>query len=68
MDKVLAYFPFLKSTRFWAVVSIAFAYLLDDYNLISSQLSAFVLTVAGGHIGLRSLDRFAEKAGSKDTK
>lgn len=59
---------FLESTRFWAVVVIAVAMLLKDYSLISAELFNFIATVAGGHIGIRTLDRGAEKIGSKDTK
>lgn len=61
-------FKFLESTRFWAVVVIATAMLLKDYSLISSELFNFLATVAGGHIGIRTFDRGAEKIGNKDTK
>lgn len=64
MDKL----KFLESTRFWAVVVIALAMLLKDYSLISQELFNFVATVAGGHIGIRTIDRGTEKIGSKDTK
>lgn len=54
--------PFLGSTRFWAIVMVGISMWLHDANLISRNLSDFVFIVCSGHIGIRTIDRFAEKA------
>lgn len=64
----MAKLKFLESTRFWAVIVIALAMLLKDYSIISPELFNFLATIAGGHIGIRTIDRGTEKIGSKDTK
>jgi len=65
MEKLLKLFPFLGSTRFWAVVLIALSILLSSYGLIPDELKNFVLTIAGGHIGIRSWDRGMESLGGQ---
>ena len=62
-------FPFLTSTRFWAVVLIAIAGYLQSagFTWDPNALGTALKIVAGGHIGIRTLDRASEKAGGKDT-
>lgn len=60
MDAFLKQFPFLLSTRFWALVLIGVSLILQDYGVVSKTYMDFVFTVAGGHIGLRTIDRFGE--------
>ena len=58
-------FPFLRSTRFWAVVIFALAIWLGDAGVMPAELVAFLQTVTGGHVGLRTIDRFGETVGKK---
>lgn len=55
------HFKFLLSTRFWAVVIIALSFQLSDMGLISDRLFEFLSMIAGGHIGIRTIDRFGEQ-------
>ena len=54
---------FLKSNRFWALVLLAVSFYLDKYGftLDSHGVAVLLEMVAGGHVGLRTVDRFAEK-------
>lgn len=61
----MKYFPFLKSTRFWAVVLIGLVVWFGSYGWIPEEVVAFVYTVAGGHVGIRSLDRAFENFSPK---
>ena len=58
-------FPMLKSNRFWAMVLIALTIWFESYGWIPTELKAFILTVCGGHIGMRTIDRFSENVGKK---
>lgn len=57
----MKHFKFLESTRFWAIVAFALAMWLNDLSLISENLFGFIATVCGGHIGIRTIDRFGEQ-------
>jgi hypothetical protein len=56
-------FQFLTSNRFWAIVLFSLAIALKDAGVISVELAQFVMTVTAGHIGVKTVDRFAEKLG-----
>lgn len=57
----MEHLKFLTSTRFWAVVIIALSFQLSDMGLISDRLFEFLSMIAGGHIGIRTVDRFGEQ-------
>jgi len=62
---------FLKSTRFWKVVVIAFLEGLIAVGMINGD-SAEVITrlieaILGASVAIRTVDRFAEKSGGADT-
>jgi hypothetical protein len=65
MDKVVSIMPFLKSTRFWALVLIGLSIWFNQLGWIPAELQAFIYTVAGGHVGLRTIDRFSENINKK---
>jgi len=56
----MANFPFLKSTRFWAVVIMALAIWGGSLGWLPADLVTFVEMVTAGHVGLRTVDRFSE--------
>jgi hypothetical protein len=58
-------FPFLKSTRFWAVVALSLVMMLHSYGVLPAEVRDLLMTVLGGHVGLRTIDRFAENVGKK---
>lgn len=62
---LLETFPFLKSTRFWAVVTIAASMWLVDLGWMPETPANFIYTIAGGHIGLRTIDKVSENIGKK---
>ena len=51
---------FLKSRRFWALVVIAIIGVLQNETIISSDIAAAIITLLGGFIGIRTIDRFSE--------
>ena len=57
--------PFLGSTRFYALVLMGLAIWGGALGWLPVELVDFVTLVAGGHVGLRSLDRFGENVGKK---
>ena len=59
---------FLSSNRFWALVIGAVILYLQSKSYIGAAETALIETILGGFIGIRTVDRFAEKAGSADTK
>ena len=61
-------FDFIHSNRFWSVVVIAVVTYLHTKGLVGMSEMLLVNTILGGHVGLRTVDRAFEKAGSKDTK
>lgn len=62
---LLETFPFLKSTRFWAVVAIAVSMQLGALGLLTREVVEFIYVIAGGHIGLRTIDKVSENLGKK---
>lgn len=65
MKAILDRLPFLESTRFWALILIGVSIALSDAGVVTQTFMDFVWTVAGGHIGIRTADRFAEQFGKK---
>lgn len=63
MDK----FAFLYSTRFWALVALVAVMVASDNGWLTVSTAEYVITLLGGFIGIRTVDRFAEKSGSVDT-
>lgn len=59
---------FLKSNRFWALVVFAVVTGLASVGIITPEVATPILTILAGHIGIKTIDRFAEKSGSVDTK
>ena len=62
---MLKTFPFLTSNRFWAVVVIAVVMMLYSYGLVPVEVRDLLVTICGAHVGLRTIDRAAEKLGKK---
>ena len=62
MEKLLKYLPFLRSTRFWTVVVIALAMLLNEHKILSDDITGFILTIGFSHIGIRTIDKATEKS------
>ena len=64
-------FSFLKSTRFWKLVIVAILQVLISLGIIQGDLVTIIMaleSVLGISIVIRTVDRFAEKAGTSDTK
>ena len=53
-------FDFLKSRRFWALVVIAIIGVLQSEAIISSEIATAIITLLGGFIGIRTIDKFSE--------
>jgi len=53
-------FSFLKSRRFWALVIIAIIGVLQNEGIISNDIASAIITLLGGFIGIRTIDRFSE--------
>jgi hypothetical protein len=60
-------FSFLKSNRFWAMVAFVAVLVAQDNGVVSMQTADYLLALLGGFIGVRTIDRFAEKSGATDT-
>jgi len=58
-------FEFLQSNRFWVLVIGAVVLYLETKGLIGEAERTLVVTMAGGFIGIKSIDRFSEKVGKK---
>ena len=58
---------FLGSSRFWAMLFAATSQYLQVEGIISLELANYLTTVFGLFVGIRTVDRFAEKNGSVDT-
>lgn len=56
---------FLKSNRFQALIVLAIFFVLGQYNILPAEIVAAITTVLAGHIGIRTIDRAAEKIGNK---
>lgn len=59
---------FLSSTRFWALVIGALSVYLQTIGVIGEPEMQLIATLSAGFIGIRTIDRAAEKAGDVDTK
>jgi hypothetical protein len=57
----------LTSNRFWALVALVAVMVASDNGWLTVTTAEYVITLLGGFIGLRTIDRFAEKSGSVDT-
>lgn len=51
---------FLKSRRFWALVLVAIIGVLQNEGIISNEIAVGIITILGGFIGIRTIDRFSE--------
>lgn len=60
MEKLILIFPFIQSTRFWALVIMGLSILFYSYGWIPEELRNFITTICGGHIGIRTIDRLSE--------
>ena len=54
---------FLTSTRFWALILIAIVKVLEGQMIISPDLANALYLIFAGFIGVRTVDRSAEKIG-----
>lgn len=55
----------IKSTRFQALVLLAIFGILNTYGILTDMIMTAAMTILGGHIGIRTLDRLGEKIGNK---
>lgn len=60
-------FSFVYSTRFWALVVGAIVLYLQTKGIIGKEEVILLETILGGFVGIRTIDRFAEKNGAVDT-
>lgn len=58
-------FIFLTSTRFWALVLIAIIGVLEAEGTLSAEIAVALVTILGGFVGIKTVDRFSEKVGNK---
>ena len=58
----------IKSTRFQQLVVGLVLVILGYYQVIPAELANIIAGFFGVSISIRTIDRFAEKAGSVDTK
>lgn len=56
-------FSFLKSNRFWSLVIGAFVYYGQQKGFIGPEEMQLIITILGGHVAIRTVDRLGEKAG-----
>jgi len=56
---------FLTSRRFWFLVLVAIIGVLDTEGIIPDEIAKSLIVILGGFIGIRTIDRFGEKAGGK---
>jgi len=56
---------FLTSNRFWALVLLGLSIWFHSIGWIPVELASFIEVICGGHIGIKTLDRFSEKFGKK---
>lgn len=56
---------FLKSNRFWSLVIIAAVWLLGQEGVLSPEIVGAVEVILGGHIFIRTTDRFSEVIANK---
>ena len=53
----------IRSNRFQALVALAVVSALYSYGWVGDIIWEGALLVLGGHIGIRTIDRFADKLG-----
>lgn len=58
-------FEFLHSPRFWAVVFGAVIVYLQAKGWLGELERNLIVTIAGGFVGIRTIDRLGEKIGPK---
>jgi TctA family transporter len=51
---------FLSSRRFWALIVIAIVGVLGQEGILSSEIVAGLITILGGFVGIRTIDKFSE--------
>ncbi len=51
---------FLKSNRFWSLVIIALVWVAGQWGFITPEIVAAIEVILGGHIVIRTTDRFSE--------
>jgi len=54
-------FSFLYATRFWAIVLAALSIYLQKKGWIGKDEMVALVTIAGGFVGVRTVDRFGEQ-------
>jgi hypothetical protein len=54
---------FLTSVRFWAVVAIAIVGVLQTEGIITAEVSTALITILGGFVGLKTIDKFGKSIG-----
>ena len=57
----------IGSWRFWGVVLTALGWLLQQSVIDGQSIIAMLQMIVAGAVAIRTVDRFAEKAGSTDT-
>lgn len=58
------YKSILKSSRFQALVALSIFIVLGSYGILPLEIVAAAVTMLGGHIGIRTIDRLGEKIGN----
>ena len=56
---------FLKSNRFWLLVVGAVALYLQQKGFVGEAELALIVTISGGFISIRTVDRFGEQLNKK---
>jgi len=56
---------FLKSNRFWSLVLLVVTIGLGKLEVFDAATVSTLVTLFGGFIGIRTVDRFAEFVGKK---
>ena len=57
---------FLKSRRFWGLVIIAILKVLESQGIWGTEIVNPLILLISGFIGIRTVDRFAEKFGANE--
>jgi len=58
-------YSFLKSNRFWVMIVGAVILYLETKGWIGEAERTLLVTMAGGFIGIKTVDRFSEQIGKK---
>ena len=53
-------FLFITSTRFWALVILSVCVALNAYGVLPTETLTALITLLGGFITVRTLDRFSD--------